>query len=594
MNFRKIFSSSVFLKSIFIISISILIFISSISYKHSVSLNDSSKWLTHSYKVHLELEQLITNLKSAESGQHGFIITQDTVFLTPYNTAKKEINISFSNLKKILADNKKQVSNLDFLNSLTTSRLKLLELALNLSSEKPFNKVLLGETMLLGNEVMLKIDKRVDQMIDLEMQYLKERRAKYENEISFTPIGTLFILLFSLLVFIFSYYKMNKDLLNLTKSNKELLIKTESFNHAEEIGGFSSWQWDLKTNKLIYSKNNYKLLGYEPEAFMPTLENFFDLIHPDDKDIILENRKKILNTNLSTNINFRIIRKDGSIRHWVSMSKLLIDSNSLKIRIGINRDITEQYLNNIALEEKNIALERGNKELATFNHAASHDLQEPLRKIQIFISRIVESKTSNLSETDTEYFARIQSAANRMRVLIDDLLLFSRTNKAEKVFEKTDLNILLENATQELAQVIEEKNAVLEAAELPKLNVIPFQIQQLFINLIGNSLKYSKKDITPVIKINCKKIMGWDEPTLKLDAAKIYYKISVKDNGLGFEQQYAESIFTLFQRLHQDSEYSGTGIGLSICKKIVENHNGFISAEGKPGKGATFNIWLPV
>jgi light-regulated signal transduction histidine kinase (bacteriophytochrome) len=178
-------------------------------------------------------------------------------------------------------------------------------------------------------------------------------------------------------------------------------------------------------------------------------------------------------------------------------------------------------------------------------------------------------------------------------MLIDDLLLFSRANKIEKVFEQTDFNILIENVRQELSQTIEEKNAVLTVAHLPNLNVIAFQIQQLFVNLIGNSLKYCKPGIYPEINIDCELIQSNDYPILNTDAQKRYYKISVTDNGLGFEQKYAETIFTLFQRLHNKSEYPGTGIGLSICKKIIENHNGFIIAEGKPGIGSTFTVFLP-
>jgi light-regulated signal transduction histidine kinase (bacteriophytochrome) len=179
-----------------------------------------------------------------------------------------------------------------------------------------------------------------------------------------------------------------------------------------------------------------------------------------------------------------------------------------------------------------------------------------------------------------------------MRILIQDLLQFSRTNKAEKVFEEADLNSLLENSKQELAQIIEDKKAVIENNELPILNVIPFQIQQLFTNLISNSLKYSKEDTTPIIKINCSTIVANEEEILPNNNTK-YHKITVADNGIGFEQEYAKKIFILFNRLHNKNEYEGTGIGLAICKKIVENHKGFIFAKGTANEGATFTIYLP-
>ena len=220
-------------------------------------------------------------------------------------------------------------------------------------------------------------------------------------------------------------------------------------------------------------------------------------------------------------------------------------------------------------------------------------MQEPLRKIQTFISRISEKELSNLTEPGKEYFKKIQSSVIRMRSLIDDLLQFSRTTKTEKRFELTDLNLLLENAKQELSQDIEDKKAEIHASHLPILHVIPFQIQQLFINLIGNSLKYAKDGVAPVITIRDEEINADDYSFFKEKTQKKYHRISITDNGLGFEQQYAEDIFLLFYRLHPKSELTGSGIGLSICKKIVENHKGYISVEGKPGIGATFSFFLP-
>jgi signal transduction histidine kinase len=172
--------------------------------------------------------------------------------------------------------------------------------------------------------------------------------------------------------------------------------------------------------------------------------------------------------------------------------------------------------------------------------------------------------------------------------------LFSRTNKDEKAFELTDLTLLLDNVQQELAEVIIEKNAVIQSQQLPELTVIPFQIQQLFTNLIGNSLKYSKVDRPPLIRIHCETIVAKDDPSVKWATNNKYHKISITDNGIGFEQQYAEKIFNLFQRLDTTSNYSGTGIGLAICKKIVENHTGVIVAQGIPDTGATFTIFLPI
>lgn len=594
MKLKAIFNSSFFLKIIFALSFFILIFISSVSYKHTIALDESTALLVHSYKIRIRLEQVLSYLKDAETGQRGFIISNDSVFLQPYISCRQKVDESFIILKALTANDKQQQSNLDSLHQLINLRFALLAYSLRMASEKGLNKILLDENMFTGKKVMDKIRTQINKMSDLENRYFREQQVKYEHEISFTPLFSLLFLLFSLTVFFFSYVKINKDFFVLRKSDKKLLITTESIKQAEVIGEFGISQWDIETNEIIYSDNLYKLLGFEPQSFEPTVENYLKFVHPDDRYIVADGTKVLVNDSKTDPRYYRIIRKDGALRYFMSMGKFISDNNGRKMYLGIIKDITPFHLSNLELEERNRELEQNNKELASFNHIASHDLQEPLRKIQTFISRISENELLTMSDTGKNYFAKVQASVNQMRKLIDDLLLFSRTNKTEKKFEKTDLNFLLEDVNQELSQDIEEKNAVIQCAKLPVLNVIPFQIKQLFVNLIGNSLKYSKPGISPVIIIDCEEVTGNEYPNLKIDRYKKYYKISVTDNGLGFEQQYAENIFILFHRLHHKNEYPGSGIGLSICKKIAENHNGFISAEGKPDIGSTFNVFFPI
>lgn len=268
--------------------------------------------------------------------------------------------------------------------------------------------------------------------------------------------------------------------------------------------------------------------------------------------------------------------------------------------VKINRDLDEMRESKGLLEQtqkiaedRNRELEASNKELQAFNYVASHDLQEPLRKIQTFISRLIDKDLQSLSSNGQQYLLKIQDSTERMRSLIDDLLQFSRANRSEKVFEKTNFNILLENSKQDLAQVIETKKATIISNNLPETNAIPFQIQQLFTNLINNSLKYSREDVAPIIKIHSSLIENNEDKISKNEKTK-HYKITFEDNGIGFDNEYAEKIFVLFNRLHNKEEYSGTGIGLSICKKIVDNHKGYIFAKGDPDKGAIFTIYFPI
>ncbi len=232
-----------------------------------------------------------------------------------------------------------------------------------------------------------------------------------------------------------------------------------------------------------------------------------------------------------------------------------------------------------------------NKELLAFTYISSHDLQEPLRKIQTFATILLANET--LSENGKYNFQRMQAAAGRMQQLIDDLLAFSRIATTELKFEKTDLKMIIEEVKAELKDTIQEKQAIIEASELGTANIIAFQFRQLMYNLISNALKFSNVNIPSRIIIKSSIVLGDKSISEKLSPKKNYCLITVKDNGIGFESHFSERIFEVFQKLHGKEVYGGTGIGLAIVKKIVENHNGIIIATSELNKGATFDVYFP-
>jgi two-component system CheB/CheR fusion protein len=243
------------------------------------------------------------------------------------------------------------------------------------------------------------------------------------------------------------------------------------------------------------------------------------------------------------------------------------------------------------LSDTNRQLERSNFDLMQFASVASHDLKEPLRKIQAF-GNLLQAKIKNrLGESELNYFLKIISASNRMQALIDDVLTLSKLSNGNSVKIKTDLNLIIKQITDDLEITIREKKAIIKTSRLPSIDAVPGQMHQVFQNLVSNALKFGNKKI-PAITITHEKISTSQANKWGIDPDDYVY-ILVADNGIGFEDEYNEKIFGIFQRLH-GRNYEGTGIGLAIARKIIENHGGFIFANGKVNKGAKFHIVLPI
>jgi PAS domain S-box-containing protein len=266
---------------------------------------------------------------------------------------------------------------------------------------------------------------------------------------------------------------------------------------------------------------------------------------------------------------------------WQELTISKMDDEHL---IHIFTDVTPIKEAQLKLERTIGELRRSNRNLEEFAHAASHDLKEPIRKIHFFTSQLKAQLSNRLAEGEERSFSRIENATQRMGNLIDDLLLYSHVSQRPIDMENVDLNEKVQRVLDDLELDVQQKGAIISVDKLPVVQGYRRQLQQLFQNLISNALKYSKKDVPPRINISATEVTEHE---------KSYHLITVKDNGIGFEQEYADKIFQMFTRLHGKGEYSGTGVGLSIVKKVVENHNGFIKVESTLGVGSTFNVLLP-
>ena len=573
-------------------AIFIMIFVTALTYRHVDQLTLSSKSVAHTYEATVEIEQLYTNIKDLEIERRNYLLVNNQNLIQNISKLKEDVYKNLDRIESIVKDNPRQKLLLKKLEGLVNEKIKVIDQALDPNENLTFEQLKLS--LLEGKILMDKIKFFISTMLTIEKEALIEKTKKNNNITDTTPV-IIYITLFSTIaIIILAFIKISKDLEEMRKNNEQLALNNESNNLTEQIGDFGTWFLNLETKKYTFSENEYRLLGVKPFSFEASLEGFLKYVHPEDlsfvKDIII----KMITRDTLIPFTYRVIRADGNLRYLRGNGKIVTNKSGEKILIGTTTDVTDEVLTNQAIEERNRELEAKNKELQTFNYVASHDLQEPLRKIQTFISRLVDKDLNALSENGQQYLLKIQDSSERMRILIDDLLKFSRANKAEQIFEEANLNELLENSKLELVQIIDEKKATIINDELPNLNVIPFQMQQLFTNLINNSLKYSKENVSPIITINISEIDASQENAIPVNEKNKYYKIIFKDNGIGFDAQYSDKIFLLFNRLHNKDKFSGTGIGLAICKKIVENHKGFIFADGQINVGATFTIYLPV
>jgi PAS domain S-box-containing protein len=381
---------------------------------------------------------------------------------------------------------------------------------------------------------------------------------------------------------------------DLKNKNRELKKSEERYHKmVEEVEDYAIILLDKNGIVQNWNKGAEKIKGYkEHEIVGRSFSNFY---LPEDRAIGLPDKllKKGKEEGKALHEGWRM-RKDGT-RFWGSIViTALHDSNNNLIGFTkVTRDLTERKLAEDKLKEYTNQLEFQNKELEQFAYAASHDMKEPLRKIHLYNTSIADDPNNKLDDRSRDFLSRSINAAKRMTDLIEDLLTYSKTTSSLENFDVVNLNEILKEIIQLHREEFDQKKVSFEIVKLPVINAISFQMKQLLFNIINNSIKYKHPDREVHIQIKCDVVEGRSLYEWGADAFTNYYKISVIDNGIGFEAQYSERIFDIFQRLNNLPGTKGSGIGLAICKRIVQNHHGYIKAFGRENLGAQFDIYLP-
>ncbi|HSF52929.1 MAG TPA: ATP-binding protein [Algoriphagus sp.] len=553
---------------------------------------------------------VLSLIKDAETGHRGFQLSADEEYLDPYYRAKIEIPrdlAKLDSLSELIPQIKVPV---DQLGLLIENQLSTIDQILQSTNWK--STTLQGEELRLlgvGKENMDEI-RRVGDNIILTLRRMVLEAIEYEGGFKkFTPINLLVIVLiaFGGILLLFTRAVMllddrDKKSKNLEKALQDLKEETQNRmqigdllrnvldNSRDGIMAFTAVRdssGQICDFKFILINEAAAQLTHQNQAQM--LEKGFSEIFPNNYEQLLPEYVKVI----ESGIDFRKeieVELEGNLV-WLKILAVKFN-DGLVITFS---DITKEKENELQLRNYTQELMRSNEDLEQFAYVASHDLQEPLRKIRSFGDRLITKYHDVLDSTGKDYIERMQSASGRMQSLIEDLLAFSRITRSSELPGKVDMKKLLEEIDEDLSDQITRENASLEFQKMPSILGVRGQIQRLFQNLISNAIKFRKPEEDPKITITGEKLSALDvtEEFSITPRYNNYVKITVTDNGIGFDEKYADQIFNVFQRLHGKNEFEGTGIGLAICKKIVTHHGGVISAKSTEGIGSHFIVILP-
>ncbi len=566
-----------------------------VSYRSTRSFIKHADWVQHTREVMEISERTQRFLMEMEAGRRGFLITGDEKLLRGYEEAQGSIIECFNALKADTADTPQQTLKLDRLLQLIQRSFALQRAEIDLRRTQGFQA---GAALFAEGET----EQTTREIEKLLADFLREQQALLKERADFTRLlggattGTiLFGSLFTFGALVWACVLILRDIAARRRAESALAAEHNLLRSIIDTIPDHVFVKDVKGRFILDNESHRQLLtksdGAETEG-----RTVFDYFPPedatrynDDDRFVIETGERILNREES-------VRGEEGPDTWMQTTKVpLRDARGQIIGlVGIAANITERKAAEEKLRRFAAQLEQSNAELQNFASVASHDLQEPLRKIQAFGGRLRTKCGAALGEQGLDYLERMEGAARRMQILIQDLLKLSRVTSRALPFEACVLGEIVTAVLTDLEVAISDKNARVEVGALPEVRGDPMQMRQLFQNLISNALKFQPPGKVPLVRISSRVFVPAERIISGAPPGDEVCEIRVQDNGIGFDAGFAEQIFVVFQRLHTRSEFDGTGIGLAVCRKITDRHGGTIVAKSAEGEGAVFIVTLPI
>lgn len=589
---KKLFTRS---KLFFGVGLAMMIGISIIAWYSTQRFLRTAERVAHSREI-LELEEKVLRfLMEMESARRGYLVTGHERNLRDYEQAQTQVNENYLQLRTQVGDDPDIQVRVEKIRSLLNDSFRKQRMEIEARRKDGLDTA----TALFSRGDAEKINRELHALItDLEERELMRLSARAFETQYVGASTTLIIILGSsiaVLALVSSLWLILRDFAARRRAEAALEQQARLLTDIIDTIPEMVYLTDTEGRYLLDNRAHRRYLGVNSGESV--LGKTAADIYP--KDIATRHAKDdlfVLSTGAPIRNHEEPARPSAPNIHWLSTTKMAFRNASGKIigLLGVNVDITKRKGDEEKLQRFAAQLERSNTELQNFASVASHDLQEPLRKIQAFGDRLQSKCGSQLGEQGQDYLHRMQNAARRMQTLIQDLLQLSRITSRAQPFQACDLSQIVAEVISDLEVAIERTGGRVEVGDLPTIEADPLQMRQLFQNLIANALKFHQPDVSPVVSISSELLAATDYSLAGARPRDRVARILVQDNGIGFDPKFADQIFVVFQRLHTKQEYEGTGIGLAVCRKITDRHGGSIVAHSGESQGATFEIVLPV